>query len=318
MGACNMLRIQGTRLAIAGLITSAALGANPALDPAGDCQNTHRIDLKECNSEFNNPASPTYQNQTAFETCTRGALAALNACLAGDPNNPHREDFINDLKRCITDWPDGGPAYESCLAAALMVYRSRLGLTPQDPCALAPAGTGRTAPMDTLRSAALAMGDPDGKYPVEANSTLSFQAGVSAAGSYNLAGRPCIKQAELIAIYQTKDGPQAVSLDADPDTSDGVFFDLPIFANRLIDTNELEIIAIYFDDASNPVFMEHATLSILPSPIRGDWNRDQVKDTSDILDFISSFTSQVPRADLNVDGSHNTTDISEFLQDFTD
>lgn len=305
-------------LTVGGVLAGMSLTTLAALDPQGDCRDTYREDASECNFTFNNPGSPTYQNQLAFETCLQGADAALTACLDGRPDNPHREEFIQDLEQCVRDWPDGGAGFESCLRAMLRVYRARLGLPPDDPCGLTPVGTGRVAPIESLRSAALALGHQDGVYPVRVQTTLSFQAGVSATNSYNLAGRPCIRQAELIAIYETKDGMHSVLLDADTDTADGVFFNLPVFANRVVDTNRMLVLALYFDADNNPVFMEYARLSIDDSPIQGDWNRDGVVNAQDMIDYLSAFSSEMPRADMNQDGVHDVADLIEFLSGIDD
>jgi len=285
------------------------------MDPAADCRADFLASMEACNDTFNDPDVPGYQNQAAFETCTNGANAHLTACLAskGGNTSEHWDEFIDDIKGCLEDWPDGGVGLEASLRGMLRIYRHRLGLPPEDPCGLTRVGTARVAPMDTLRSAAIDLGHADGVYPVEAQSTLSFQAGISSTNSYNLAARPCIRGAELIALYQTRQGVQAVPLDADTDVSDGVFFDLPVFANRVIDTNKIVALAVYYDDQGRPVFMEYAPLSITPSPIRGDWNRDAVQNSQDIVDFLQSYAGQVERADLNQDGTHDAGDLQEFV-----
>lgn len=285
------------------------------MDPAADCRADFLASMEACNDTFNDPDVPGYQNQAAFETCTNGANAQLTACLAGNGGNTseHWDEFIDDIKGCLEDWPDGGVGLEACLRGMLQIYRHRLGLPPEDPCGLTQVGTGRVTQMETLRAAAIDLGHADGVYPVEVQSTLTFQAGVSPANSYNLAARPCIRRAELIALYKTRQGVEAVSLDADTNTSDGVHFDLPVFANRVVNADKMLALAIYYDDQGRPVFIEHAPLSITPSPIQGDWNRDGVQNSQDIVDYLDSYAGQVERADLNQDGTHDASDLQQFV-----
>lgn len=299
------------------LVCGATLSINAAtmtaLDPIADCQANFNANLTACSNAFHDPQNSDYNNQTALETCNDGAHAALIACLNGNNNTlDDWEQFIEDIKACFTTWPNGGDSFETCIAGALTVYRTRLGLDPEDPCGLTPVGTARVARIDTLYTAALDLGNTDGKYPVSVQTTLTFRAGVNATQSYNLDARPCIKQARLLAIYQTKNGPRTVAMDADTDTSDGTYFDLPIFANRLVDAKDIFLVVLYFDAQGHPVFAECATLAITPSPIAGDWNRDEVLTPEDITDFLASYTAQTNRADLNDDGQVDEQDAAEF------
>ncbi len=296
------------------IISSLFVYESRADDSVKACLETNRSRLERCSASFNDPESPDYYNQIAFEICNNGATAELEACLNG--NSGAVSDFnlfVTDIRACFTAWPNGGDSFKSCLEAALMAYRARLGLPPIDPCGLTSVGTARVAQIDAIYDAAIALGAADGKYPVEVESVLSFQAGVSATNSYNLAGRPCIKQAELIAIYETKAGPHLVALDADLDTSDGTHFDFPVFANEVIDASSIFLVAVYYDVDSQPVFLEYAHLSIAESPVQGDWNRDEVLNSQDIIDFLASYDAQTKRADINSDTQVNPQDAVEFI-----
>ena len=287
-----------------------------------ECQDYLNDELQQCNSIFHNPDHADYNNQNAYETCIDGAQASLIACLSGHPGSADaRSDFIDAIKDCIRLWSGNTPALEACLLGALNTYRVRLGLSPidiGDNCGPSSMGVNGVAPIDSLITAALAMGIADGKYPVEVETSLSFQAGVSATNSYNIANQPCIKQAELIAIRNTRQGQECTSSDADTETVNGVFFDLPIFANRTVDTKTIDIFVIYYDENSGPAFIEYATLSILDSTVAGDWNRDEVLNSQDIIDFLGSYDAQTGRADLNADGQVDTQDTAQYLNSITE
>lgn len=52
------------------------------------------------------------------------------------------------------------------------------------------------------------------------------------------------------------------------------------------------------------------------SPTPGDWNRDGIANTRDMLDFVRSFNAKVRRADLTGDGVVDQDDLSAFLLRF--
>lgn len=296
------------------LVSGVLLGA-VALDPPNSdaCGDTFTDQVENCSDTFNNPDSPSWQDQQAFETCNDGAAAALAACLAGNGNDLlDYLDFLDAIKDCMTDWPDGGDSYETCLTGALMIYRFELGLPPIEPCAP------DVSPMAALRDAAIALGAADGKHPVQVGTTLTFTVGVGDGGSYNTAGIACIKQAQLIALYRTKDGTVAKTLDADTDTTNGTSFSVPVFANRVVHASEIALVALYFNDGGDPVFAEYGFLKIEDSPISGDFNRDGADNTPDVLDYMESYGDQTSRSDVTDDGQTNTDDMQHFLSDHAD
>lgn len=310
------------------ITTSFALSLDPPT-PA-ECRAMLIADIAECNRTFivstDDPDADNSAAQATLEACIDGAVAASVACHHGNPaTQAAREQFIDDLEECLRLYPGSTPAdqasLEACLHGTINAYRVTLGLDPIDTsntCTNTPAGALLVAPIDTLRTAALALGATDGKYPVDVNTTLSFQAGVSATGNYNFDIQPCIKQAELVAFFETKQGVKSITYDADINTSDGTFFDLPIFANRVVDAKEMNLFSIYYDENGAPVFVEYATLKIQDSPISGDWNRDQVLNSQDIADFLDSYNTQTDRADLNEDEQIDQQDAVQYLDSVAD
>ena len=297
-----------------------AFSDEPSPPTPADCEDIHTQEVASCNSDFNhNEDSPSYNNQAALETCLSGANGALISCLEGSWGNPQDyDDFINGIEACLEEYPDpsDSAALESCLLGKLNIYRFKLGLPLidiDDACGPSTPSAQSVSPIDTIRSAAIEMGVLTGKYAVQVESTLSFQAGISATDGYNMGDHPCIKSAALYASYQTKLGSKTTVYDADTDTSDGVHFDLPIFANRLVDTDDIHIFVVYYGEMGGPVFIEYGTLSIIDSPITGDWNRDQVFNSQDIVDFLDSYDAQIERADINGDDQVTPEDAVEFV-----
>jgi len=124
---------------------------------------------------------------------------------------------------------------------------------------------------------------------------------------------PCIKNALLVSIYQTKAGPVVNVEDADLDTSDGVQFDIHVIAENVVDAVDITLIGIYFDENFMPQFAELGTLEIQDSPITGDWNRDEVLNTQDVIDFLASYDAQTKRADINNDTQVTPEDAVDFI-----
>ena len=302
------------------LATTQAFSDDPQPPTPADCEQIHANNVSSCNDSFNDDVnSPEYDNQEALEACLDGANAALQSCLGGNwPNDDDRTDFLDGIKACLDAYsdPNDSTALEYCLLGKLNVYRFKLGLPlidSQNNCGPTAQGAAAVAPIDTVRSAAIELGFTDGKYPVQVESTLSFQAGVSVSNNYNMSSQPCIKRASLFASFQTKLGPKTIMYDADTDTSDGVFFDLPVFANKLVDASNIDIFILYYDENGGPSFIEYTTLSITDSPLTGDWNRDQVFNTQDVVDFLASYDAQTKRADINGDTQVTPADVVEFV-----
>lgn len=172
-------------------------------------------------------------------------------------------------------------------------------------------------PMESLRSAAIQAGNIEGKFPAPANSTVSVTAGVgSGAVVYDASTVACVKSAIAIAIYRTKTGTVVMPIDADLDTSDGTTFDIMFMGGELVDTSEVKLLTVFFDENDMPVFGEMGLFEIEDSPLTGDWNRDGVVDTDDLVDFMETHSASMPRADLNGDETLTTDDTWVFLQGY--
>lgn len=311
--------IMKTIIASALITASGFAGCAIGDDLAKQCGQDFDHAISNCNDSFHNPDSPTAEDEHALDVCGDGARAQLEACLNGnDTTLDAWEQFVDSLESCYALVPQGGSLFEDCLAGKLDLYRFRLGLTPDDDCNSSPTGNFHVAQTDSLYNAALDQGNADGKYKVRVNSSLGFQAGVSATNSYNVGIEPCIKSARLLAVYNTKAGPVARLVDADTDTTNGTHFDFPIFSNKVIDATEITLITLFYNPNSEPVFIEYAPLSIEDSPIQGDWNRDDVLNSQDIIDFLASYDAQTKRADLNNDDQVNTEDAQEFTETVND
>ncbi|MHA7814551.1 MAG: GC-type dockerin domain-anchored protein [Phycisphaerales bacterium] len=303
-------------VAPAALSVFAVAGCAIANDLAKECNQEFDHAIRDCNDTFHNPDAPNHQDQHALDTCGDGARAQLQACLAGNDTTLDAWDqFVDSLESCYTLVPQGGPLFEDCLEGKLDLYRHRLGLTPDDDCNASPIGNARVALTDSLHSAAIDQGNPDGKYKVRVETSLGFQAGVSATNSYNIGIEPCIKSARLLAIYDTKAGPVATLVDADTDTTNGTHFDFPIFSNKVIDATRITLVSVFYNQNAEPVFIEYAPLTIEESPIQGDWNRDEVLNSQDIIDFLASFDAQSNRADINEDGQVDQEDAQQYIND---
>jgi len=287
-------------------------------------------EIANCNDMFDdsNNTTGTYSNQTAYEACLDGASDSYGACLDG----VERADrywawiaFLARLRECLEEFPDEeSEAQRACIQAALVEYQRALEdliNPPDDDCGdgLVVSAFGNEkllGPMAALQASAVDMGNLDGKYPVFANTTLRFTAGVNATpgSSYSAADVPCLKSAALIAIYSTKTGVAVDLIDADTNVSDGTSFDIHVFSNKTVDATEIKLLSIFFDANNIPQLAELGRLSIQDSPLSGDWNRDEVLNTQDVVDFLSSYDAQTDRADLTNDGTVDSTDVEVFIE----
>lgn len=298
----------------------------------GDCLERYFCSVDQCNATFDPgdlpPSDATYQDiLDARAACKDGADIRLSACDTGTPTTPLVTEwftFLDDLARCRAqygaDGEDPDPqGLADCYQAVTNAFRARVNDIP-DPAACTIDGEdGALYSMpfhsaQSLTEAALLSGRTDGRYPVSANTTLSFTAGfrTTAGSQYDVRQFPCIKRAAAIAIYQTKTGVKVEVVDVDMNTFDGTSFDIQLIASNLIDTEHVDLVCVYFDGNSIPVLGEIGLLDIMPSPIQGDWNRDEVLTPQDITDFLDSYTAQTNRADLNNDGQVDEQDAAEF------
>ncbi len=174
--------------------------------------------------------------------------------------------------------------------------------------------------MYALQSAAAQLGSADGKYPVAVNTTLTFSAGINASpGSpYDVRQIPCVKSAVAIAVYTTKAGAEVLVFDADTDITDGASFDIHLIGTDLVDADSITLMSVFYDERAVPLFAEIGILEIQDSPISGDWNRDEVLNTQDVIDFLDSYSAQTKRADITDDGVVDPADMVEFTEDYTD
>lgn len=320
-----------------GLAMSCVGTATAALGPCshGSCFTQYQCLLNECNDNFNDdhPDNDDYYDQNAWEQCRGGASAHRAACTNG-VDQPVLDifwaQFINNLESCIDEFGEDGDNpnevnLEECLEEALEDYKQLIDnwlgdnpnscggqAVPQDAGGLMFLG-----PMESLRSAAIQAGNPEGKFPTPANSTVSVMAGVgSGAVAYDASAIACVKSAIAITIYRTKNGTVVMPVDADLDTSDGTTFNIMLMGGELVDTSAVKLLTVFFDEDDKPVFGEMGLFEIEDSPLTGDWNRDGVVDTDDLVDFLQTHTAAMPRADLNGDETLTTDDTWIFMQGY--
>ncbi len=284
---------------------------------------------------FDNDAGDpgTYQNEPAHDACIYGAEASYSACL----NDADRSalysawiTFTARLRRCLEEFPDDeDESQQACISGALVEYRHTVeDLIPDDDddCTsggiyLSSFGTPRAVgPLDTLRRAAIDRGYEDGEYRVQANTSLTITAGVNATpgSGYDIREYGCLKQALLLGVSYGKEGVRVEFMDADTDLIDGVEFDVHIFADKLVHTDELGLLCVYFNQHDVPKFGEFGKLKIEPTDVGGDWNRDRVSDTRDVIDFLDSYSAGTKRADLNGDDRVDSEDAEAFTDSMGD
>lgn len=313
---------------------------------SGSCAQRMRCQIEQCNDLYDaenpNSGNPynTYDNQVAYDACLAAAGNERSACddLSGGGGDPDIlyalwVEFRNEMIACFDDFgPDGrnpnNTLLETCIASTLDGYRHALGQLlnpPTDGCAggAFPFPTGGLAyagPMAAIQAAAIEAGQTNGKYQTPVNTSLSFSAGfnMNPDSAYDVKNMPCVKQALLMIVYNTADGVVVENMDADTDTSDGTNFDVHLFANKLKDTQDVYLVTIFFDDFDVPQFAELGVLELQDSPIQGDWNRDEVLNTQDVIDYLSSYSAQTKRADITQDGLVDSDDATAFTQEYTD
>jgi hypothetical protein len=292
------------------------------------CMQRYACTIRQCNANFDPGTPPDMELVYALDACKRGAEIRAVACETAPVGllTSTWFDFIADLQFCKNNYGVGGPEEDEddlyrCYETALALFQERISNFPtNDSCGEGTVPRGEFGfpalmPMQALESAAIAAGQLNGKYPVDANSTLVITAGVNAAvgSSYDVRQMPCIKNALLVSIYQTKAGVVVNVEDADLDTSDGVQFDIHVIAEKVVDAADITLISVYFDENFMPQFAELGTLEIQDSPISGDWNRDEVLNTQDVIDFLASYDAQTKRADINNDTQVTPQDAVEFI-----
>lgn len=302
----------------------------PEDDPCntGDCLQRYFCTLSQCNATFD-PGTPINQEiLDAREACKNGADARLSACDTGAPVPGLTTEwfvFLDDLARCReqygADGEDPNPTdLENCYAAVTNSFRARIAnLGNPNTCSM----TDTNTPFDSmpfysiqaLEDAAFQAGQTDGRYPVVANSTVGFTSGVGTltGSQYDVRQIPCIKRAAVIAIYQAKQGVHVEVEDADMNTSDGTHFEVQIVGTKMIDAVHVDLVCVFFDENSTPVIGEIGLLKIKPSPVPGDWNRDEVLNSQDIVDFLDSYDAQTKRADLNGDNQVTPEDVDVYV-----
>lgn len=292
------------------------------------CLLQHMARIQDCERDFDNPApNPPYSfdDPVAFATCLAGSAADEDACEAGIQSGPRTTlwgEFKDAIEMCIDLFGTNPPAFQTCVDSALDTYLDEIDelinppVPPAVPCT--PVAIGPTGIANRVGALESIMQSPtvaDGKYPVAMQSTLSLTAGFSTVRGteYDISTIPCAKQAVLMAIRQSKDGPVFEFIAADLDTADGVTFEAELVASDYVGAEEVVLVALYVDENDDPIFGETALLSIEDSPIQGDWNRDGVKDIQDLIDFVEHFDIQNVRSDVNHDENIDNSDLAEFL-----
>ncbi len=307
-------------------------------DPSAlSCQDRFVREIQNCRDMFNNadPQNPdSFQNADAYEACLEGADDSFSACDDG-ADRPGLYGawiaFTAALRQCLEQYPDDDdPAQLACIRVELKKYRDAVKELMDDiddddeECAsgviVSQFGTVHMAgPMDTLRAAAHAAGIADGKPIVEVGSTIRFAAGLNGSDhGYDVAEIECIQSAVLLVGHRTPDGVSVRAVDADGQVRDGVEFEAPLIADRLVASDQVSLLAVFFDADGVPRLAEFGKVRLAESEVPGDWNRDGVRNTRDMSDYFGAYYARVPRADLTGDDAHDAADVHGFLETFTD
>jgi len=317
--------LAGAGIAFATTMSTASFDPGHSGCTTLNCLTRYFCAIDQCNQHFIPGDPPDSEIAWALDICKKGAEDFLIACDNGTPAGQLAllwEQFLGDLALCYGQYGTGAEDADfldllNCYNAVLARFRNFIDGLPCGEDALPSSSSGRISlmPMQALELSAFEAGSLDGKYPVTANSTLGFTAGVnvSAGTSYDVRQVPCIKRAVLVAIYQTKGGAEVSVEDVDMDTSDGVHFDFHVIGSKVVDATDITLISIFFDEDNTPHLGEVGTLEIQDSPITGDWNRDEVLNTQDVIDFLASYDAQTKRADINGDTQVTPQDAVEFV-----
>ena len=304
------------------LAACAPLSLAGVVNPAESCQNDFDTAIESLGNKLIPDGTHPKEHGTAQYTDT--ARVEFEACLDGADRNDLLDAWLNylgNIRECIDRDYDSPSSTEACIDGALILYRHQFEEAlggDDDACDF-------RLPGWSSRIAALADAqDPGEDIDISAGAGVSFSAGAGVASSgneqvnYDVREVDCVKSAMLFEAYPTRQGARVRAVDADTNMSDGVRLRYHASATRLVDAQAVRLFVLYRDDAGVPLFLEHARLGIRETGVAGDWDRDGVRDASDMLEFLGSYSAGVDRADLDGDGGVGEPDAVEYLNQITE
>ena len=304
------------------LAACAPLSLAGAANPDASCQDDFDQGIADCDNNFG--PDGFRPDEYADQECKQGARDGFQACLDGADRDDLLDawlGFLAGIRDCINRDYDNPTSTEACIDGALILYKHQVEEAlggDDDACDF-------RLPGWSSRIAALADAqDPGEDIDISAGASMSFNAGAGVASSgneqvnYDVREVDCVKSAMLFEAYPTRQGARVRAVDADTNMSDGVRLRYHASATRLVDAQAVRLFVLYRDDAGVPLFLEHARLGIRETGVGGDWDRDGVRDASDMLEFLGSYSAGVDRADLDGDGSVGEPDAVEYLNQMTE
>lgn len=313
--------IRNSWIKLAGLIPASAFVFAVAEAPGNPCWNTFISDLASC-AAISEPPSST-AGPDAHATCVEGAGVKLVGCASNADGNALLEawnDFNARLQECLSRFPDNEVARKGCIQGAFDMFRMRVrelqGLDPE-PFPEQRGGDGGVQ-FGWPWLEAGAMMESTAVTRVKAGSTFEITGGLRrSANSGNFRSLDRAASAGiLLAIYETESGFESFPVDAVTAFQTGARFSASFPAFRHVHSERVHLVGVYFDQQGVPVAAEVGEVMLHDSPTPGDWNRDGIVNTRDMLDFVRSFNAKVRRADLTGDGVVDQDDLSAFLLRF--
>lgn len=315
------VRLQGARRCypIALLALAGAAVAASADDPctSSDCWGCLTQSIESCEELF-----PGDANAFLRQTCINGAQDSWSACLAAANQqaitNAWNELFTK-LQECEQRFSDP-IAIQACAEVAYENFQNTLNdiLNPgAEPCQLEAINlnTGRhTYTLEDIRTSTELGRVSSGYVTRSVGQTVSLpNAGVGV--DHDASELDCVATATLFATYRTKTTTVTEIVDFDADPADGSPLKAYLDPSRLIHADQVVLVAAFMDAQGYPIFFESGVVLLNDSAVSGDYNRDNLTNAADLLDYLDAYGNSVRRADLNVNGSVETEDLGIFVEE---